>query len=799
MANYTDYTARPGDTVLGIINNTYGKLPQVEKDRMLEEFEYLNKRKAGDIKAYETYLIPTSTYYRDQVGERFGPDELLEAISTGAAYRNKALGRVNSWRELAGLGPATFTPSTLASSLRSYSTATDKDIEDRIVAEALAAGIGRMKDLDAWFTQRGYDKVFLKGTADALRARLSEERSAELHPGKVTKQFQEIETGNTRIIIRDGNHVPQVRTEESGWEWIDDPGRQAYPRYQPTALTTYKDLNGRLRWKEGPDIGRLVSETEGLPMVAKEYAPKDPALTTDANGRKRFVVSGKLVFPTLEVDPTTKKDTNGRLRFVGGPKDGDLVFTQDGKPIPKEYAPKDPKIMKDNNGRLVFVTGDRAGELLFPNLEVDPTTKQDVNGRLRYLGGPKDGEFVFGGPGGVPKEYAPKDPPTKKAADGYLYYETGPDKGKRVFPDVSIDPKTHTDVNGRLRYTEGDNEGELVFGEIAKEYAPKDPSTKKAKDGFLYYTSGPKEGERVFPNIKVEPKTHTDVNGRLRYSEGPDKGKFVFDEVPKEYKPTEDTGKRRDWDYWVVLENKRRKEAGETPMTTEELAQSFEDKVLKQQIVEEISEPGESKALAEKQVNFLDASYLIKRMLKQLEDPEVLIGGVSSIMTGFDSITGQYRQIANIKGEGHLLNESLYDFGIAAKSGQLTSNIIGMAYSLARSNEETGGRLSESDVQYAIKQITGNLQSKSSMAGALIEVFNRTLVNMKHKYQLARERGVKGTSRTWAEFIGPVGIGHLEHFTANNGRSAGMGYRIPVTENGVVIMKIQPIAMWEVK
>ena len=94
MANYTDYTAQPGDTVLGIFNNIYGsRLPQVEKDRMIEEFESLNKRKAGDIKAHETYLIPTSTYYRDQVGERFGADELLEATSAAAAYRNKALGR----------------------------------------------------------------------------------------------------------------------------------------------------------------------------------------------------------------------------------------------------------------------------------------------------------------------------------------------------------------------------------------------------------------------------------------------------------------------------------------------------------------------------------------------------------------------------------------------------------------------------------------------------------------------------------------------------------------------------------
>ena len=180
MANYTDYTAQPGDTVLGIFNNIYGsRLPQVEKDRMLREFEFLNKRKAGDIKAHETYLIPTSTYYRGQVGERFGPDELLNVISAGAAYRNKALGRVNSWRELTGLGPATFTPSALASSVRAHSTATDKDIQDRVIAQALAEGFAKIEQLEPWFTRRGYDKVFLKDTAAAVRAQLGEKRKAK--------------------------------------------------------------------------------------------------------------------------------------------------------------------------------------------------------------------------------------------------------------------------------------------------------------------------------------------------------------------------------------------------------------------------------------------------------------------------------------------------------------------------------------------------------------------------------------------------------------------------------------------
>ena len=61
MAENTWFAASPGDTVLGTIRNTFGNLPQVEIDRMLEEFELLNKRPAGDIKAGQHYILPSST------------------------------------------------------------------------------------------------------------------------------------------------------------------------------------------------------------------------------------------------------------------------------------------------------------------------------------------------------------------------------------------------------------------------------------------------------------------------------------------------------------------------------------------------------------------------------------------------------------------------------------------------------------------------------------------------------------------------------------------------------------------
>jgi hypothetical protein len=540
MANYTDYTAQPGDTVLGIFNNIYGRLPQVEKNRMIEEFEFLNKRPAGDIKAHETYLIPTSNYYRDQVGERFGPDELLNVISAGAAYRNKALGRVNSWRELTGLGPATFTPSTLASSLRSYSTATDKDIEGRIVAQALAAGIDRIEDLDPWFTKRGYDKVFLKKTADALRARLGEQRDAELQSGRVAKQAQEIDKANTRTIIRDGQKIPQVRNEESNWKWIDDPVLKPYPRFQPAA-------------------------------------------------------------PTV---PTVRQ------------------FYEDGKVVFKQYDPED-------------------------------------------------------------------------------------DTWKQV------------------------------------------------------------------PGTEAAPRWQD--------------------------KEAEKTAAHRNWEEWVMMTNTARREAGEPELTLDEKIASYKKFVLIKQ--EEKTDPTyQPKAITElmnKKESFLNTSNTINRMLNQLADPNVLIGGIGSIVSGFANITGQWTQLATTLGEQKLLDHKLYDWGKAAKGDQLKGNITALAYSLARAAEDSGGRLAESDVRMQVERLTGSLQNKSRFAAALFEVHNETLALMKHKYKVSKDAGVPGTERSWEEFLAYAGTGILMPFT--HGDQEGVGYEIWVTdENGNKKSKIQPIAMWSI-
>ena len=575
MAESTLFFPRRGDTVLGTIRSTFGRLPQVELDRMLQEFERINQRPAEDIKAGLAYVLPGTTYHRDQVGERFGPDELLEAISTGAAYRNKALSRVNSWRELTGLSPATFTPSTLASSLRSYSTATDKDIEDRIVAQALAAGIDKIEDLDPWFTRRGYDKVFLKKTADSLRARLSEQRSAELQPGKVAKQAQEIDKGNTRTIIRDGLQVPQVRNDESDWEWIDDPGRQAYPRWQPAAPT--------------------------VPTV------------------RQFYEGGKVVF--------------------------------------KQYDPED-------------------------------NTWKQVPGT----------------------EAAPRWQPT--------------------------------------------------------DAAPKHRTIKR-------------DGKEIVQNWDKDKQVWVDAEEAPRWQD----------------KEAEKTAAHRNWEEWVMMTNTARRQAGEPELTLDEKIASYKKFVLIKQEEIKTFQPKALTELMNKKESFLNVTHTINRMLNQLADPDVLLGGIGSIVSGFANITGQWTQLATTLGEKKFLNHELYRWGSAAKGDQLRGNITALAYSLARAAEDSGGRLSQTDVQMQVDRISGSLQSKNRFAAALAEVHNETLVLMKNKYRVSKDAGVPGTERSWEEFLAYAGTGPLLQFKYRD--QEGIGYYLWVVDDkGNKKRKMQPVAMW---
>ena len=287
-----EFIARPGDTVLGRIRETYGRLPQVEIDRLLEEFERVNQRPAGNIMANEMYILPKSTYYRDQVGERFGADELLEAISTGAAYRNKALGRVNAWRGLAGVGPATFTPSTLASSLRSYSTATDKDIQDRIIAQALGAGLTKIEQLEPWFTRRGYDKVFLKDTAAALGTFLKEKRAGDIAPFKLDEavskyKYKEGASERGQVVDNAISKLTKGFTVKPGSDIKDPDPEKAYSQMIARLIalgTNTTDLNS----------ARATFEAMNSLMTAEASGTMDENLSRIARDIVSRVAGGKL-------------------------------------------------------------------------------------------------------------------------------------------------------------------------------------------------------------------------------------------------------------------------------------------------------------------------------------------------------------------------------------------------------------------------------------------------------------------------------------------------------------------------
>ena len=76
-------------------------------------------------------------------------------------------------------------------------------------------------------------------------------------------KFQTVESGDLKYTYH-----KNPRTGE--WTVI-----AAAPRWEPKQWATYQDANGRERFKEGPYIGRLLSEVAGQPMVEKEHDPTE--------------------------------------------------------------------------------------------------------------------------------------------------------------------------------------------------------------------------------------------------------------------------------------------------------------------------------------------------------------------------------------------------------------------------------------------------------------------------------------------------------------------------------------------
>ena len=101
-----------------------------------------------------------------------------------------------------------------------------------------------------------------------------------------------------------------------------------------------------------------------------------------------------------------------------------------------------------------------------------------------------------------------------------------------------------------------------------------------------------------------------------------------------------------------------------------------------------------------------------------------------------------------------------YDFGAAAKGVQLHGNITNLAYQLARA-AEPGGRLNENDVQRQINRISGSLQSKRSMAGALKEVHNQLIAEQKIRYHFHKRDNIPGTELEWDDYKKEFGISEI--------------------------------------
>ena len=248
------------------------------------------------------------------------------------------------------------------------------------------------------------------------------------------------------------------------------------------------------------------------------------------------------------------------------------------------------------------------------------------------------------------------------------------------------------------------------------------------------------------------------------------------------------TAKQQDFDRFIGMVNAARKEAGESPLTKDEENQYFEDYVLSDRVVQQQYEKGVPTDLLQSQIAFGQSIQQITRMLDQLADPEVLIGGIGGVFKGLESVAGQARQLARYVNEDFLFDKE-YDFGPAAKAGALHGNIINLAYQLARA-AEPGGRLNERDVQRQVDRITGSLQSKRSMARSLMEVHNQTIAAKEIEYGFMKRRNVPGTELEWEDFLIGLGIGEL--ISVQKGGKIVVGYKIG---GG----KLQPVAMWDVK
>jgi hypothetical protein len=195
----------------------------------------------------------------------------------------------------------------------------------------LGEGFVRIEQLDPWFTRRGYDKVFLKKTADALRARLGEKRSAEDQRIQLRKEFdvQQYEEGNQfrQAALADALRLIKIQPGNLGYvAGLDtDPaeaGRTLQNRLialqtKPEDVT--KILSAFNSQQKLEALNRADKISDGLTTISNDLIDRMATQgLTSTEALKEFGIRAK-DYPTKEKN-TAREELNNFISKVGEEK-----------------------------------------------------------------------------------------------------------------------------------------------------------------------------------------------------------------------------------------------------------------------------------------------------------------------------------------------------------------------------------------------------------------------------------------------------------------------------------------------